>query len=69
MVPKKPGEISARRAARVLEVHERTVRRWCRDHRLETGRRDGLTNRYYVQEEEVRRLKNRGGWSNEGNGG
>lgn len=60
---KRPGEVSARGAAKVLKVHERTVRRWCKSGRLATARHDGLTNRYFVAETEVIELRACGKWA------
>ena len=60
MVPKRVGEITARRAAHILDVHERTARRWCKSNKFETARHDIIVNRYYVTKLEVMRVKERG---------
>jgi predicted site-specific integrase-resolvase len=49
------GEISARRAARMLGIHVRTVRAWCRAGRLETARID-MTGHYWVLRQEIEAL-------------
>jgi len=61
MMAKQIGEITARRAALLLEVHERTARRWCRVGRFVTARHDHVVNRYYVTKLEVLRVK-KFGW-------
>ncbi len=47
---KRPGEVSTTRAARILEVHVETVRRWCRGETtspIERIRRDAA-GRYWI---------------------
>lgn len=48
------GEITARQAAKVLGVHARTVRRWCREGRFEHSRVTP-SGRFYLSREEVER--------------
>ena len=48
------GEVSARRAARLLEVHERTVRAWCRAGRFRKNTtRVDAAGRYWILRSEV----------------
>lgn len=63
MAAKMHGEISARRAAKILGRDERTVQRWCdktvrgEPSPLQYARkRVGLRPDYYVQESEIRAL-------------
>lgn len=53
MMAKQVGEITARHAAKMLKVHERTARRWCKTQRFTTARHDRIVNRYYVKKAEV----------------
>lgn len=51
----RPGEISARQAARRLGCHEKTLRAWCKSGRLETGRKD-VVGHYWVSRSEIEAL-------------
>ena len=52
----RPGELSARRAAAVIGVSEKTLRRWCEAGKVQ-HRHDRMTNRYYVFIADVERLR------------
>jgi len=54
MMPGRPGEISSRKAARMLERSEKTVRKWCRDPAspLESSRKD-RAGRWWLCRDEV----------------
>ena len=55
MSPPRDGEISTRKAARLLGTHRNTVYRWIQDHAL-VARWDEQSKRYWVEEKTVRRM-------------
>ena len=55
MMAGRPGEISPRQAARLLECHVKTVRGWCRSGHLDGVRRD-VCGRYWIRKTSVQRL-------------
>jgi transposase len=60
-MPRRQGEISPRQAARMLEVHTKTVRGWCR--RVRTGQPSKIRvvrldagGRYWLRRSEIKNL-------------
>ena len=54
MSPPRDGEISTRKAARMLRAHRNTVYRWIQQ-RMLIARWDEQSKRYWVEENSVRR--------------
>ena len=55
---KLPGEVTPRRAARLLGVHSETIYRWCHDaidgrQSKLTGVRKSITGRFFIRRETI----------------
>ena len=56
MMAKAADRVSPRWASKVLEIHERTARDWCRKGKFSTAKWNPATRRYTIDKSEVDRV-------------